>query len=77
MGGGRGFKYPKWVWSPAGGWWVKPVGMNRNTGLFLALFAFPIAALSYSIGENNTTRYAAGVGSSKGGPLSNGKPSMT
>ena len=35
MGGGRQFLYPKWVWSPAGGWWPNPVNKNRNTALFL------------------------------------------
>lgn len=24
MGGGRKFHYPKYVWSPAGGWWNQP-----------------------------------------------------
>ena len=34
MGMGRGaanFPYPKWVWSPAGGWWCEPKNGPRNT----------------------------------------------
>ena len=34
MGMGRGganFPYPKWVWSPAGGWWCEPKNGTRNT----------------------------------------------
>ena len=34
MGRGMGaanFNYPKWVWTPAGGWWCNPVNWKRNT----------------------------------------------
>lgn len=40
MGGGRRFPYPKYVWSPAGGWWANPAHWKRNTAIF--------AVLSYS-----------------------------
>ena len=38
QGGDKRFPYPKWVWSPAGGWWPDPVHWKRNT--FLAGIAF-------------------------------------
>ena len=34
MGRGMGaanFPHPKWVWSPAGGWWCEPKQWRRNT----------------------------------------------
>jgi hypothetical protein len=34
MGGGHHFEYPKWVWSPSGGWWPKPTAWKRNAGVF-------------------------------------------
>lgn len=34
MGGGR-FEYPKYVWSPTGGWWNEPRHWRRNTALAL------------------------------------------
>ena len=40
MGGGGKFPYPKWVFSPAGGWWHNPRRWRRNTimvGLGLAV----------------------------------------
>ena len=32
--GGHHFDYPKWVWSPAGGWWANPTNWRRNTALY-------------------------------------------
>jgi len=34
MGGGHKFEYPKWVWSPSGGWWPKPAAWKRNTVIY-------------------------------------------
>lgn len=34
MAGGHHFPYPKWVWSPAGGWWAKPKHWKRDTVIF-------------------------------------------
>ncbi|CAM9281966.1 unnamed protein product [Choristocarpus tenellus] len=31
MGGGRHFHYPKYVWSPSGGWWNNPANWRQNT----------------------------------------------
>ncbi|KAF9258795.1 hypothetical protein L218DRAFT_934437 [Marasmius fiardii PR-910] len=36
MGGGARYPYPKHVWSPAGGWWVRPSNWKSNTAIFLA-----------------------------------------
>ena len=30
-GGGNRFEYPKYVWSPSGGWWCNPRHWRRNT----------------------------------------------
>jgi hypothetical protein len=39
MGGGRRFEYPKWVWSPSGGWWAEPVHWKRNSIVFMGFAA--------------------------------------
>ncbi|KAF7321984.1 PALP domain-containing protein [Mycena kentingensis (nom. inval.)] len=31
MGGGSRYPYPKFVWSPAGGWWAQPASWKLNT----------------------------------------------
>eukprot|EP00512_Aurantiochytrium_limacinum_P001733 CAMPEP_0171484634 /NCGR_PEP_ID=MMETSP0958-20121227/109_1 /TAXON_ID=87120 /ORGANISM="Aurantiochytrium limacinum, Strain ATCCMYA-1381" /LENGTH=77 /DNA_ID=CAMNT_0012017355 /DNA_START=80 /DNA_END=313 /DNA_ORIENTATION=- len=31
MGGGPRYNYPKYVWSPSGGWWQDNVNWRRNT----------------------------------------------
>lgn len=31
LGGDRKFHYPKYVWSPAGGWWHRPANWKANT----------------------------------------------
>ncbi|OAO16634.1 hypothetical protein AV274_1631 [Blastocystis sp. ATCC 50177/Nand II] len=31
MSGGTPFRYPKYVWSPAGGWWGQNANWRRNT----------------------------------------------
>lgn len=36
MGGGRHFHYPKYVWSPSGGWWSNPANWKANTAVALA-----------------------------------------
>jgi hypothetical protein len=37
MGGGHKFHYPKWVWSPAGGWWANPPNWKRNTAIYVVV----------------------------------------
>jgi hypothetical protein len=39
MGGGRRYEYPKWVWSPSGGWWAEPVHWKRNSIVFMGFAA--------------------------------------
>ncbi len=40
MGGGAPFPYPKWVWSPSGGWYCHyPPNWKRNTALVVAGWA--------------------------------------
>lgn len=43
MGGGRKYHYPKWVWSPAGGWWAAPASWKRNT----AIYAVAVAGICF------------------------------
>ncbi len=33
QGGTKHFEYPKYVWSPAGGWWCNPRHWKRNTAI--------------------------------------------
>jgi hypothetical protein len=35
MGGGRRFHFPKWVWTPYGGWWADPPKWKRDTAIAL------------------------------------------
>ena len=53
MGGGRRFEYPKWVWSPAGGWWANPVHWRRNSVLYL-VGASMVAYAAYTYAEPRT-----------------------
>jgi hypothetical protein len=45
MGGGRQFLYPKWVWSPAGGWWANPTHWKRNSMIY---GAFVVGAVCWT-----------------------------
>ncbi|EKM82323.1 hypothetical protein AGABI1DRAFT_82136 [Agaricus bisporus var. burnettii JB137-S8] len=45
MGGGARYPYPKYVWSPAGGWWVRPSNWASNT----AIVAGGMAAVLYAV----------------------------
>lgn len=55
MGGGRRFEYPKWVWSPAGGWWPNPVNWKRNAAIYVG-FSMCVALITYKFSERNTVR---------------------
>lgn len=37
MGGGHRYPYPKWVWSPSGGWWHTPKNANRNAVIYVGV----------------------------------------
>ena len=37
MGGGHRYPYPKWVWSPAGGWWHTPKNANRSAIIYVGV----------------------------------------
>lgn len=47
MGGGLKYHYPKWVWSPAGGWWPKVKNANRNGAIYIGT----VLLISYCIAE--------------------------
>jgi hypothetical protein len=53
MGGGHRFHYPKWVWSPSGGWWPNPVNAKRNA-LIYSVFAGVTCFWLYQFGESKT-----------------------
>ncbi|EEY58776.1 uncharacterized protein PITG_10913 [Phytophthora infestans T30-4] len=49
MSGGGEYPFPKYTWSPAGGWWAKTQNWQRKTGValvVLAAVAGPIALYS-------------------------------
>ena len=56
MGGGKKFPYPKWVWSPAGGWWCQPVNANRNTAIMAGVWAV-ILGVTFKFSAANERRY--------------------
>ena len=50
------FPYPKWVWSPAGGWWVQPKNGTRNTAIALGVWAV-ILGFTAKFSAANERRY--------------------
>ena len=59
MGRGMGavnFPYPKWVWSPAGGWWCNPPNWKRNTAICFGIWG-GILALAFKWSSENERRY--------------------
>ncbi|CAB3998802.1 Hypothetical predicted protein [Paramuricea clavata] len=60
MGGGKRFDYPKYVWSPSGGWWCEPRNWRRNTAIgFGMIFAacVPICWLSWQLERRPVAPY--------------------
>lgn len=55
MGGGHRFHYPKWVWSPAGGWWAAAPNWRRNTAIYFVFMA-AVSYVAYDFAEKNTVR---------------------
>ncbi|XP_057299355.1 uncharacterized protein LOC130629979 [Hydractinia symbiolongicarpus] len=59
--GGKGavkkFDYPKYVWSPTGGWWCQPRNWKRNTAIaFIASALISIPIIKW--GRENEIRYS-------------------
>ncbi|RLN26020.1 hypothetical protein BBJ28_00002704 [Nothophytophthora sp. Chile5] len=49
MSGGGEYPYPKYTWSPAGGWWAKTQNWPRKAGvavLFMAVAVSPVVLFS-------------------------------
>ncbi|KAK1923112.1 hypothetical protein DB88DRAFT_493829 [Papiliotrema laurentii] len=44
MGGGARFPFPREVWSPAGGWWVRPANWKANTAVAFGLIGAVVYA---------------------------------
>uniref|UniRef100_A0AAV1UHU3 Uncharacterized protein n=1 Tax=Peronospora matthiolae TaxID=2874970 RepID=A0AAV1UHU3_9STRA len=43
---GSEYPYPKYTWSPAGGWWAKTDKWQRKTGLAIVVLAAVAAPLA-------------------------------
>lgn len=60
MGGGRKIPFPKWVWSPAGGWYAAqhraPPNWQRNTAL-CALAMTGIISGVWIVSDRNTVSF--------------------
>ncbi|KAM6501391.1 hypothetical protein JOM56_004405 [Amanita muscaria] len=55
MGGGARYPYPKYVWSPAGGWWTRPQNWLSNTAIaFSGILA--VTYLTWSVSAKNERR---------------------
>ena len=54
--GAANFPYPKWVWSPAGGWWCEPKMWKRNTAICAGVWA-AILGFTFRLSANNERRY--------------------
>ena len=53
MGGGERYNYPKYVWTPTGGWWPKdPRNWKRNTAIVFGV-SLAIAAYVFKVSANN------------------------
>ncbi|KAL4173289.1 hypothetical protein KRP22_008442 [Phytophthora ramorum] len=46
MSGGGEYPYPKYTWSPAGGWWAKTKNWQRKTGVALVVLVAAAAPLA-------------------------------
>ena len=55
MGGGAPFPYPKWVWTPTGGWYCNPHHWQRNTAV-VGLGICAIMAVVSNFSRNNERR---------------------
>lgn len=56
MGGGRRFHYPKYVWSPSGGWWNNPANWKKNTAIAFLIMGISGAAV-FKFSADNEVRY--------------------
>ncbi|CAO1624456.1 unnamed protein product [Parajaminaea phylloscopi] len=52
MGAGPRYPYPKYVWSPAGGWWSRPSNWKANT----AVAGAGIVTMTYFIWQYSAER---------------------
>lgn len=55
MGGGGQHPYPRYVWSPTGGWWTRPAAWKANT-FAIGVATFGCAYLVGLAGEARTER---------------------
>ncbi|EAS31364.3 uncharacterized protein CIMG_06843 [Coccidioides immitis RS] len=55
MGGGPRVRYPKHVWSPAGGWYCQPANWKANTAIMGAVI-FGISAMAFSLSAEREFR---------------------
>lgn len=53
--GAANFPYPKWVWTPVGGYWPNPPKWKRNTAMMAAAWA-GITLFTFNWSRNNERR---------------------
>lgn len=53
MGGSEQYPYPKYTWSPAGGWWLQTKNWQRKTGVALVVMAVAITPLAFFSRQNH------------------------
>ncbi|KAL7750277.1 hypothetical protein RI367_004450 [Sorochytrium milnesiophthora] len=61
MGGGGRFPYPKWVYSPAGGWWPQPKNWKSNTAVIGAGMAI-VLGFAFKFSADNEERHRQPTG---------------
>ncbi|KAJ7282805.1 hypothetical protein C8J57DRAFT_1499771 [Mycena rebaudengoi] len=49
QGGGGRYPYPKFVWSPAGGWWSQPANWKMNTFIMSCGIAFVCGGIARAV----------------------------
>jgi hypothetical protein len=50
------YRYPKHVWSPAGGWYSRPANWKANTAVMFAVI-FGITAFAFKTSAEREVRY--------------------
>ncbi|KAI4910169.1 hypothetical protein J4E90_007600 [Alternaria incomplexa] len=55
MGGGGKIRYPKHVWSPAGGWYAQPANWKANTAV-VGLALGSIVGMAWMLSANREYR---------------------
>ena len=57
MGAGPPMPYPKWVWTPVGGWYTQHKNWKRNTALMYGAWAV-LAVVVFRVSARNERRFS-------------------